>query len=193
VSAGRARVLFLGPAESPVLAWLTAQGEDVVQMTDRVSEPEIDGLDLLVSHGYRHLIRTDVLDHFPRRAVNLHISYLPFNRGADPNFWSWVDDTPRGVTIHLVDSGLDTGAIVAQEEVQLGDDHTLRTSYLALQETMLDLFVRSWPLIRDDTFTEWEQEGAGTSHRAAERESVWDRFPDGWDTPVSEVALRVDR
>ncbi len=49
--------------------------------------------------------------------INLHISFLPWNRGAHPNFWSFYDDTPKGVTIHLIDEGIDTGAIIYQKEI----------------------------------------------------------------------------
>ena len=40
------------------------------------------GFTFLVSYGYRHILRKNVLDLFPDRAVNLHIAYLPWNRGA---------------------------------------------------------------------------------------------------------------
>lgn len=46
--------------------------------------------------------------------MNLHISYLPWNKGADPNFWSCIDGTPAGVTLHHIDAGVDTGDIIAQ-------------------------------------------------------------------------------
>ena len=38
----------------------------------------------------------------------MHISYLPFNRGAHPNYWSFKDNSPKGVTIHFIDNGIDT-------------------------------------------------------------------------------------
>ena len=44
--------------------------------------------------------------------VNLHKAYLPYNKGAHPNFWSFAENTPSGITIHVIDSGIDTGNII---------------------------------------------------------------------------------
>ena len=42
-----------------------------------------------------------------RPIVNLHISYLPFNRGSHPNYWSFVENTPKGVSIHEIDEQIE--------------------------------------------------------------------------------------
>ena len=83
-------ILFLGPEDSPLIAWLRAQGEDVAQTSDALSTDVVSnrGYSFLISYGYRHILRNDILSLFPDKAINLHISYLPWNRGADPNFWS---------------------------------------------------------------------------------------------------------
>ena len=86
--------------------------------------------DALVSYRYRHILKGDVLGAFPDRAWNLHISLLPWNRGADPNLWSFLERTPKGVTIHHMDEGLDTGDLVAQRELHFDlDAHTLDSAY----------------------------------------------------------------
>ena len=51
---------------------------------------------MLVSFGYRFILPGDLLARFPDRAVNLHIAYLPWNRGAHPNVWSAYEGTPAG-------------------------------------------------------------------------------------------------
>ena len=48
--------------------------------------------------------------------VNLHPSLLPYGRGKHAYFYSIVDDEPFGVTIHLIDSGIDTGPILFQKK-----------------------------------------------------------------------------
>src|SRR6202035_5691563 len=115
-------VLFLGPSESAVLEFLKTAEPNVVQTMDPLDELLFDEhpVDLLIAHGYRHIIKPSVLDRFPRRAVNLHISYLPWNRGADPNLWSFIENTPKGVSIHYLDAGIDTGDIIAQKAVDFG-------------------------------------------------------------------------
>jgi methionyl-tRNA formyltransferase len=108
-------VLFLGPTDSSVLDYLKSTEASVVQTTDPIDAAFFDRrpVDFLASHGYRHIIKPSVLDRLPRRAVNLHISYLPWNRGADPNLWSFIENTPKGVSIHYLDAGVDTGDIIA--------------------------------------------------------------------------------
>jgi folate-dependent phosphoribosylglycinamide formyltransferase PurN len=50
--------------------------------------------------------------------INRHASLLPLCRGRLASFWSHAASEPRyGVTIHFVDSGIDTGAIIDQLEV----------------------------------------------------------------------------
>ena len=65
------------------------------------------------------LLKKRVLNNIIIPIVNLHISYLPWNRGAHPNFWSFFDATPTGVSIHLIDKGIDTGPIIVQKKVKL--------------------------------------------------------------------------
>jgi methionyl-tRNA formyltransferase len=57
--------------------------------------------------------------------LNVHPSLLPANRGPDPLFWTFHDGQHEtGVTIHMMDEGLDTGPIVAQERVMVPDSIT---------------------------------------------------------------------
>ena len=69
--------------------------------------------DFLISYGYKFILKNDILSLFKKAAINLHISYLPYNRGSDPNFWSFMENSPKGVSIHYMDAGLDTGDIIA--------------------------------------------------------------------------------
>jgi len=45
------------------------------------------GYDLVISYGYRHILKKEIIESSKAPIVNLHISYLPWNRGAHPNFW----------------------------------------------------------------------------------------------------------
>lgn len=50
--------------------------------------------------------------------VNFHPSFLPYNRGKNYNFWTIVEDTPFGVTLHFVDEGIDSGDILFQSSIK---------------------------------------------------------------------------
>ncbi len=184
-----ARVLFLGDPDSPTCAYLrSAHGE--VSATSSpldLATLERDPPDWIVSHGYRHIVGPDVVGAFRDRIVNLHISLLPWNRGADPNLWSFVDGTPSGVTVHYMDEGVDTGDIIAQRELRFAGDETLATTYASLQTEMVDLFSATWPLILEHKASRWPQAGPHSSHRTADRERVASLLTDGWDTPIASL------
>jgi methionyl-tRNA formyltransferase len=180
------RVLFLGPADSPLIDYLASAGEDVHSTAEQLDIATPDA-EFLVSYGYRHILRKDVLDRFPSRAINLHISYLPYNRGADPNLWSIVEGTPKGVTIHHLDEGIDTGDIIAQRRVEFSPDDTLRSSYAKLQAAMVDLFREQWPSIRSGTSARRKQDGAGTFHKTKDGERLRQLLTAGWDTPIESL------
>jgi methionyl-tRNA formyltransferase len=182
-------VLFLGPLESPVFGFLKSAEGDVAQATEPLEDTLFDLMptDFLVSFGYRHVIEARVLERFPRRAVNLHISYLPWNRGADPNLWSFVDNTPKGVSIHYLDAGIDTGDVIAQKAVEFAAGETLRTSYARLQQEIAQLFAERWRQIREGNCEATKQVGMGSFHRAADREKIAHLLSDGWDTPVAHI------
>jgi len=65
----------------------------------------------------------DRLLRIPRLgSVNVHPSLLPDNRGPDPLFWNFRrGDAFTGVTVHVMDSGFDTGPILLQERMQIPD------------------------------------------------------------------------
>jgi methionyl-tRNA formyltransferase len=190
------KVLFLGPppppegeATLPPVATHIARTDQLIVASDRLTPAFLDAHqpDFLVSHGYRHILKPEVLARFPGRAVNLHISLLPWNRGADPNLWSFLDDTPKGVSIHHIDPGVDTGDLIVQTVVSFGPHETLRTSYERLQQEIIALFCEHWPDIRDGRAPGRAQQGPGTSHRLRDKEPWVGLLTKGWETPVASL------
>ena len=120
--------------------------------------------DIIISYGYRNIIDKEVVDHFYGRILNLHVSFLPWNKGVFPNIWSIIDDTPKGVTIHMVDEGIDTGDIIFQRIVALSGDDTLSSSYWKLRESVENLFIDNWEKIKQLDFERKKQEPDGTFH-----------------------------
>jgi methionyl-tRNA formyltransferase len=77
-----------------------------------------------------------ILDIPPLGCLNVHPSLLPSNRGPEPLFWTFREGIQRtGVTIHLMDEGMDSGAIVAQEFIEFPDG----ISYAELEEQSAEL------------------------------------------------------
>jgi methionyl-tRNA formyltransferase len=181
------KVLFLGSSQSPLIGWLQSVGEEVIATMGPIDVAFLGthSPDFIVSYGYRHIIKKDVLLRYTDRAINLHIAYLPWNRGADPNFWSFVEGTPKGVTIHYLDEGIDTGDIIAQKQVTFSESDTLRTSYDKLQEEIQALFKDNWASIRTGECSRKKQEGKGTFHRLKDKERLSHLLSRGWDTPIT--------
>ncbi|MEJ2888171.1 phosphoribosylglycinamide formyltransferase [Actinomycetospora aeridis] len=93
-----------------------------VALADTVAAAEPD---LVVSAGFARLLGTAFLARFGGRTINTHPALLPAFPGAHP-----VRDTVAygvkvtGATVHLVDAGVDTGPVLAQEAVTVAPDDT---------------------------------------------------------------------
>lgn len=193
------KILFLSnnPVAGPLADWLSSANEVTIH-EDRLNPEMIDHIrpDIAVSYSYRHLVRKPVLDLLPERFINLHVSLLPFNRGADPNFWSLVEHTPTGVSIHLMSEGLDEGDILAQRPVHIDAAmHSLSSSYDLLHSEIQDLFRQNWPAIASGTIRPVPQMSGGTMHYAREFAAIRDKMlgPEGWDVPVTLLRERYAR
>lgn len=134
----------------------------------------------IISYGYRHIVQDEIIEAY--RPINVHISLLPWNRGADPNFWSFYDDTPKGVTIHEMDSGLDTGPILLQKEMKFKDSQTLRETYDILYRTGWWLLFTNF-----DRLLNREIKPIKQHHYVKEAIELRKRLPKGWDTEVGLV------
>ncbi len=184
------KILFLGPFDSPVFVWLKKNGENVFSTESKITVELIleNGFNFLISYGYRYILKKGILDLFPNRAINMHISFLPYNRGADPNFWSFIEGTPKGVSIHYLDEGVDTGDIIIQKEVSFDslDTETLASSYHKLQVEIQNLFFKHWASIKSLKCDRIPQVGSGTIHRARDKEHLLYLLEkDGWNTKLS--------
>ena len=101
------------------------------------------GVELVVCAGYMHLLTPAFLDRFPGRIVNVHPSLLPEfpgTRAIEDALAAGVERT--GVTVHLVDEGVDSGPVLAQEEVPVEPAETLPERIHALEHRLLPRVVR---------------------------------------------------
>jgi methionyl-tRNA formyltransferase len=172
-------VVFLGvnDAGMRVYEWLCDRSEVFVRalLTTEEQLTVIEELkpDLVVSCGYRHIVPESILDVPEMGCLNLHPAYLPYNRGANPNVWSIIEGTPAGVTLHYMDSTLDTGDIVARREVETNFSDTGKDLYQRLEDTQVELFKQTWPDVVGGNVSLIEQEqDEGTYHRTDEFEEL---------------------
>lgn len=121
------------------------------------------------------------------KIINLHISLLPWNRGKDPNFWSFINSTPKGVSIHLIAKGLDTGNVIVQKHINLDENtETFSTSYLKLHCEIVKLFKSNWNMIKNGLYITQLQHGEGSYHRGSELTAFLKGETMNWESNVAE-------
>lgn len=89
---------------------------------------------------------------------NLHASLLPNYRGAAPINWAIINgETKTGVTTFFIDEKIDTGNIILQEEVAIGEDEILRELHDKLMEVGSKLVVKTVQHIEKGTVETFKQ------------------------------------
>lgn len=182
------KVLFLGYGQdrTPLIEVLEQNGCTVETSEDRVDD--FSNFELVICFGYRHIIKKTTLENTRAPVINLHVSLLPWNRGAHPNFWSFFDDTPKGVTIHLIDENLDTGPILWQERVQFrGNQLTFAQTQLELIARVEKLFIRHIGQILNWDVRPIQQSEGGSFHKKSDLPKGFS----GWNSIVDEEIRRL--
>ena len=136
-------------------------------------------LDFIISAGYHHRIPERIIDHPSVACINIHPSFLPYNRGADPNVWSIVEGTPAGVSIHLVEPDLDTGPVIAQMRVPTDFSDTGLDLHRRLEDAQIECFKQAWPDIKAGEFElDPQSETDATSHTRGDLHELCRLHPD---------------
>ncbi len=100
-------------------------------------------VDLVVLAGFMRVLKTDLLQAFAGRIVNIHPSLLP----AFPGLQAWKQALEHGAkvtgcTVHFVDAGVDSGPIIGQEAVPILEGDTPETLHQRIQVAEHALYVR---------------------------------------------------
>lgn len=98
-------------------------------------------VDLVVLAGYMRMVKEPLLRAFPRRIINIHPSLLP----KFPGLEAWkqalaAGETGTGCTIHYVDSGMDTGDVIASRVVPIVPGDTPETLHARIQSAEHQLY-----------------------------------------------------
>ncbi len=92
-----------------------------------------------------------------KNSINLHLSYLPFNRGKNPNIWSIIENTPCGATIHKIDENIDTGKIYVRKKVLPNYTDTGESTYNKCNVVAYELFKKYWDKIKKNKIKPFKQ------------------------------------
>ena len=151
------KCLFLGykKNKTKLISFLKKKGFSVKQ-TEGVINKKIHNYDLVVSFGYRKIIAKEVIKSLKRPIINLHMSYLPFNRGSHPSFWSFYDRTLKGVSIHEVNELIDAGPIIFQKKLKFNIKKNKKMTFKKVYEksfnSLESLFIKNFSKIRTGNY-----------------------------------------
>lgn len=141
--------------------------------------------DIIFVVFYPQILKKHFIEIPPRGCVNLHFAPLPKYRGCMPGGWAIINGEDEfGVTMHYIDEGVDSGDIIAQEFLKISDDETGYTLYKKCEEAGLELFKRTFPLIKEGRAPRTRQDKSKVIYH--KRGIPNDRYVD-WDKPARSV------
>ena len=116
------------------------------------------GADVIVLAGFMRVLKSPMLEAFPRRIINIHPSLLP----KFPGLEAWkqalaAGETVTGCTVHFVDEKIDHGDIIAQREVPILPNDSAESLHARIQIAEHELY----PAAIDKLW----RERAGVSYR----------------------------
>ncbi len=117
--------------------------------------------DAIIVVGYGRIIPQWMLDLPPLGNLNLHASLLPKYRGAAPIQWAIANgETITGVTTMRIDSGLDTGDILQQQQLAIAPNDTAETLDPRLAAIGADLMVETLRVLQAGAIQPHPQDNA---------------------------------
>ncbi|EAH8237590.1 formyl transferase [Campylobacter coli] len=94
---------------------------------------------LIISANNSYIFKKECVQN--NTIINYHNALLPFHKGCDARIWNiWENDKKTGITWHMVEESIDTGAILTQKEIKLDDNFTA----LSLLDTQHKLAIASF-------------------------------------------------
>lgn len=86
-----------------------------INLNENVNKIKVLNPDLIISYGCS-IIKSELLEIFKGKFINIHLGISPYYRGSGTNFWPFVENelSAIGTTFMHIDEGIDTGAIIHQ-------------------------------------------------------------------------------
>lgn len=160
--------VLLPASTEPVIA--SALGLPTLTWPDSVRDLQEKKPNYLLSVGFPHRFPAAWLELPTALALNLHLGYVPYNRGAAAWRWPLVDASPAGVSLHVMDEGSDTGPYLFRHRVPTSADDTAVTLRTRLETVALDKFTDAWPRVQELPLR--EQPPGGSVHTAADARAL---------------------
>ncbi|GCE18216.1 methionyl-tRNA formyltransferase [Dictyobacter kobayashii] len=188
--AGRGRGVVHSPVKQTALAheipvWQPGSFKKVAN-SDALAEYKAD---LYIVAAFGQILPQKVLDQPRYGTLNIHASLLPKYRGPDPIAESIVQgDRESGVSIMLLDAGIDTGPVLAKYPIPISADDTTGSLTSKLAELGAQALVETLPQWIAGTITPepQEEERATHTHMLNKEDGKID-----WSRPAAVLARKV--
>ena len=184
------KVLILSPYPQEIIKILKKSQDNYLIYNEKlkISFLKKNKIEFIISYGYKYLITKDIIDIFKGKIINLHISFLPFNRGYYPNLWSHLEGSPSGVTIHLINEQIDGGEILLQKKVEIDPEkHSFRSSYLILRKEIEILLKSNWKFLKLGEIPGKISINKGSYKNKKDGDEILQLFDEGWDTKITKA------
>ncbi len=127
-----------------------------------IKQMEALGPDLFVVAAFGQILPQRLLDIPTIMPVNVHGSLLPAYRGAAPVQWAIIHGLRRtGITIMKMDAGMDTGPILLQDSLEIGEEETFGELYPRMAGLGADLLMKALAALDAGTLEPVEQPSEG--------------------------------
>ena len=145
--------------------------------------------ELAVCCSYDLILGSDILALFNKGVYNLHGALLPKYRGANVLNWVLINGEEKtGMTIHLMESTVDTGPIALQEEVEISFDDTALSLRDKLNKISLTLLDRFWKdVINNKICLKVQNENEATYVKRRKPEDGYFE----WNQPTKEIYNKI--
>lgn len=114
--------------------------------------------DIIVVVAFGQIVPEEVLSIPRLGCINVHASILPKLRGAAPINWAIINgDRETGITTMFMDKGIDTGDMLLQEKVSIGNDTTAGELHDVLMNIGANLLIKTLKAVEDGTIVRTPQ------------------------------------
>jgi len=121
--------------------------------------------DLIVVTAYGKILPEEIINFPKYGCINIHASLLPKYRGAAPIQWSIINgDSVTGVTSMQMDVGLDTGNIILQKKLEIGDNETAGELFERLSILGADVLEETVKMLLDGSLVSFKQDDSKATY-----------------------------
>ena len=129
-------------------------------------------LDYIIGVHFPYIIPNEVLSIPKIGFLNLHPSYLPYNKGWHTPSWAILEGTPYGATLHFMSKQLDEGDVIHQKRIEIGPTDTANSLYAKVLKLEEKVFIEALPDLVSLKPNRTKQTHLGTSHTRKELKNM---------------------